>query len=211
MLKVIELRLRESRDPISIGRVRASLPAVAACVLNVVDDVRQEQLQGPYGSVLETWVESLEDWAAIRGIERAWEIPPPAAAYHVSERVQKTGVLGTAEDGRTHGAKAIYLVRRRSELSDAEATRLWKAHAPVAREHHTGMARYVQNGVIEALTTNAPVYHGIAVLHFPTLEDFEERMYSSPVGRESIRRDAERLVEESVGLVCGEFVLRAPA
>lgn len=211
MQKVIELGLPGTHEPMSVGRARAACPTVAGCVLNIVEGpAGPAGSLAPYSTVLETWVESLEDYVAILEEERARGLPPPAAAYQVSERVQKDAWLGAPEVGRTPGAKVIYLVRRRQELSDAEASRLWKAHAPVAREHHVGMARYVQNGVIRALGEDAPVYHGIAVLHFPTFEDFERRMYSSPQGRETVQRDADQLVEESIALICGEFVLKAP-
>jgi hypothetical protein len=127
--------------------------------------------------------------------------------YQVSERVQLEG-SGRGGPGQTPGVKAIYLVRRHADLSDQEAKQRWKEHAPLARQHHVGMDRYVQNGVIRALTPDAPIVNGIAELHFPTLDDLVQRMYGSKEGREAISRDAAGLVAESTVLYTTEHILR---
>jgi EthD domain len=111
--------------------------------------------------------------------------------------------------GGRRASKTIYLVRRREEIDDREAKRRWQEHASLARQHHVGMSRYVQNGVIAALTPGAPVVHGIAELSFPTREDLEKRMYGSVEGRQAIASDAAGLVAEATPLYTSEYILRA--
>jgi len=130
-------------------------------------------------------------------------------SYHVSERVQLDDGRAPIPGERSPGVKAIYIVRRNAALSDAEAKQRWKEHAPVAREHHVGMRRYVQNGVIDCLSAGAPIVNGIAELHFPTLADLEERMYDSEAGRAAVAADVSTLVAESAALYTSEYVLKA--
>ena len=162
-----------------------------------------------YDAVLECWFEAIEDftpWA-----QRWLALPEarPAWVYHVAERVQLDSHAGAAIDGRSPGIKTIYLVRRGEGLDDREAKRRWQEHAPLARRHHVGMSRYVQNGVIAALTPGAPLVHGIAELSFPTREDLDKRMYGSVEGRRAIAADAAGLVAEATPLYTSEYVLRA--
>ncbi len=157
----------------------------------------------PYDVVSEMWFDGEAELpAGPVGAGATWH-------YRVAERIQLDR-RGTWPAGtRSPGVKAIYLVRRPDGLSAQDAARLWREHAPVAREHHIGMAKYVQNGVIESLTPGAPIVHGIAELHFPAIEDFRERMYDSPEGREVVAADAARLVGEATMLLASEYIVRA--
>jgi hypothetical protein len=190
-------------------RAAAAPPAVAGLTVNVVD------LEGPgRPAAPPRWDAVLELWLAEAGLDPnvlAAALAGDSAAvhlYHVVERVQLDHTRTWALGERSPGVKAIYATRRPEGLDAREAARLWREHAPLARRHHTGMSRYVQNGVIEALTPDAPVVHGFAVLHFPTLSDLEERMYDSAEGRRAIAADAARLVAEAIPLFTGEYILR---
>jgi uncharacterized protein (TIGR02118 family) len=184
-------------------------------VIDLVDVERPDDTAPLYDAVLEAWA---EDAAQIDALARRYD-PGAAAAdrdttatgyfYAVSERVQLDHARTWAVGQRSPGVKVIYLTRRPAGLDAREAARLWREHAPLARRHHAGMSRYVQNGVIEALTPGAPVVHGIAELHFPTMEDLEQRMYDSPAGRAVIAADAARLVAEAIPLYTSEYILRA--
>lgn len=183
-----------------VARARQLVPGLERCVVNLADvETRAPAPYAtpPYGAVVEAWTGS--------GALPAF--PAGVHGYEVREQVQLEHALAPAADGRTPGVKAIYLVRRRDDLDDAEAKRRWRAHAPTAREHHKGMSRYVQNGVVQALTPASPLYHGIAILHFPTVSDLEERMYASERGREAVRRDVEGLVAESLPLYTSEYIV----
>ncbi len=162
----------------------------------------------PYALVTELWYPALEAYEA-SAIWRSHEGLAALVAYDVSERVQKDHVRTWPPGSPSPGVKAIYLVRRRDELSDAQARQRWSSHADIAREHHAGMSRYVQNGVRRALTPGAPLRHGIAMLHFPTLEDLEMRMYDSEEGRRVVQQDVDGLVAESIPLFTTEHILKA--
>jgi hypothetical protein len=167
---------------------------------------------GPYDIVEEAWFETGDDLATAlecgvvnRG---AQALISQTYVYQVSERVQMDDRRGPHVGERSPGVKAIYLVRRNEQLNDQEARQRWKDHAPLAKAHHAGMSRYVQNGVIAALTAGAPTVNGIAELHFPTQDDLEQRLYDSEQGRDAIRADVSTLVAESVALYTSEYVLR---
>ncbi len=200
-----------------LPRRLAASPAPLRCVLNLVDvpaPAGKSSTATPYAAVIELWFETFEfndGWDGFAGWRMGTDGFPSAAAahvYHVKEVVQLDDAEPRPLGRRAAGVKAIYLVRRHAALSDAEARQRWREHAPLARTHHAGMLRYVQNGVITALTPGAPLIHGIAELRFPTYDDFERRMFDSAAGRAAIAADAGGLVAEAVPLFCGEYVLR---
>lgn len=163
----------------------------------------------PYDVAIEGWYESPEDFQDAYLRLPLDEQPARCAVYQVRERIQLDGEQGRPLGERSPGVKVIYLVRRNAALSDAEAKQRWKEHAPLAKQHHAGMSRYVQNAVLQPLSLDAPVVHGIAELHFPTREDLEQRMYGSEEGRAAIAADTATLVAESTPLYTSEYVLLA--
>ncbi len=181
-------------------------------VVNLVDvEPKVEQRAAPrYDAATEMWFETLDDYRACEDeIGRSLHgLAGVAYTYHVSERIQLDEQAPVGPGSRSPGVKAVYLTRRIEGLSEEEAKRRWKAHAPLAVKHHSGMAKYVQNGVYSAITPGAPVIHGVAELHFPTLADLEERMYDSAEGRQAIAADVAGLVAESTVLYTSEYVLR---
>jgi len=103
------------------------------------------------------------------------------------------------DDGRATVAR-ISFVRRAPGLTRAEFARHWtEVHAPLAREHHPGICRYVQNVVVEPLTPGAPEVDGIAELGFASIQDLRERMYDSPEGRETIAADVRTFLDVGTG------------
>jgi EthD domain len=191
--------LRESSDPkrFIVNLVDVEPPPEAA-------NVAQR-----YDAVLECWFEAIEDFTPWAQRRLATPEAGTVWVYHVSERVQLDSHPEGGADGRSPGIKTIYLVRRREGLDDREAKRRWQEHALLARRHHVGMSRYVQNDVVAALKPGAPVVHGIAELTFPTREDLEKRMYGSVEGRQAIASDAAGPVAEATPLYTSEYILRA--
>lgn len=196
----------------SVAQALAGVGRLERFAINVVDVEPASVQQAPhsYVAVIEYWfAEELE--GVVEALESAWAAAPTTAAlrhwrYHVSERIQLGAHNAAGSGERSPGVKALYLVRRPDGLSNDTATKGWRQHANTARTHHVGMSRYIQNGVIETLSTGAPVIHGIAELSFPTLEDLEQRMYGSNEGREAISREASALVGEVVALYTSEYV-----
>jgi hypothetical protein len=193
-------------------RLLEGCPALRRYIVNLVDVVPNvgQPVDPRYDAVTEMWFDTPEEYAGCaEEIERSIRaLAGVAYTYHVSERIQLDEQAPAAPGQRSPGVKAIYLTRRLEGLSEEEAKRRWKAHAPLAMKHHSGMAKYVQNGVYSAITPGAPVVHGIAELHFPTLADLEQRMYDSAGGRQAIAADVAGLVAESTVLYTSEYVLR---
>lgn len=157
--------------------------------------------------VTETWIARAGDAPKAPG---PVPLPPGCLAhvYRVQETIQLDETAGWTNRAPSPGVKSIFFSRRHESLDNATARKYWDEHAPVARAHHAGMARYIQNGVVAPLTEGAPVVHGFAVLHFPTMEDLEQRMFDSEQGQAAIRADSQRLVAGSTVVYATEYVLR---
>jgi hypothetical protein len=216
MPKIIELIPASALQlPVECLPGVASRMAVAAEAEGLVLDIADQRPAGspepPYAAVIEAWFRTVEDYLLARGhLAPALRNPDAVVAYAVTERIQKEHQVTRRPGLATPGVKAVYLVRRLAQLSDNEARQRWRSHAAIAREHHTGMSRYVQNAVRQRLGPDAPVYHGIAVLHFPSIEDLEQHMYDSEEGRRKVQEDVQGLVAESLPLYTTELILRQP-
>jgi uncharacterized protein (TIGR02118 family) len=118
---------------------------------------------------------------------------PTIEAYLVDERRQwddyPAPVVGRAS-----------FVHRVPSLTRRGFAEHWSTvHAPLARAHHPGVCRYVQNVVIEPLTPGAPDVDGIAELSFRSETDRLDRMYDSPEGKQIIREDVGRFLDAPAG------------
>jgi uncharacterized protein (TIGR02118 family) len=124
--------------------------------------------------------------------------------------VQKDYSRNWATGDRSPGIKGVFMVTRRPDLTREAFAKHWhEGHAPLARKHHIGLARYVQNVSLGPLTVGAPDYDGFATLHFLTADDMRERYYDSPQGFEIIAADVRRFIgTPSMQMNCGEYILR---
>ena len=135
--------------------------------------------EGP--TVVMVWSSSPVEAAALFG--------RPARRWVVEERVQWGADV-------VPGLTRAVFVRRVPSLTRAAFADHWSdRHAPLARVHHPGMARYVQNVVLSGDDES----DGIAELGFPTREDLEQRMYDSDEGRRVIGEDVARFIDVSAG------------
>ncbi|MFA5884902.1 MAG: EthD domain-containing protein [Acidimicrobiia bacterium] len=129
----------------------------------------------------------------------AW-FDAPVAAYLVDERVQIEWTRDWADGTPTPAIEQCSFVRRLPALTRAEFAAHWNdRHAPLVPVHHPGVARYVQNPVIESLTANAPDVDGIAQLYFHTAHDLHERFYDSPEGQRTVGEDVARFIDRPRG------------
>jgi hypothetical protein len=130
--------------------------------------------------------------------------------YLVSPVTQWDRVAPVEPGERTPGVKAMFISRRHENLDIKAAEKAWREHRIAAEKYHNYATRYVQNGVIAALTPDAPVWHGCAELFYPTLEDLEQRFVGGTIeGEVEIAKDAARFVADSYPLFTSEYVLRA--
>ena len=174
----------------------------------------------PFEVVTEMWFDSFEDFKdparfyaspasgeLLRDDLR--EMGAKVFDYLIVETIQWDRTPKPAVGERTPGVKAILSTRRRETIPNKEVEALWRKHSIAAAKYHCYATSYIQDGVITALTPDAPVVHGIAELFFPTKEDLEERFYGGTIeGEQAIAADAGPFVADAIGLYASEYVLR---
>lgn len=136
----------------------------------------------------------------------------PATAYLVEERVQIEWSRDWPDRTPTPGVEQISFVRRIPDLTRARFAAHWsERHARLVPRHHPGVARYVQNVVVEPLTEGAPEIDGIAQLYFRTALDMRERFYDSEEGRRIVGEDVARFIDRDKGwgIIAQETWLRS--
>ena len=130
------------------------------------------------------------------------------ASVRVLETVEKD-MLPRLGIGPAPGVKFLALMSFHDDLSAQAARRLWAHHAPLALRVHAGMARYVRDWV-ETIGPDAlpvPRFHGIAELHFPSVETMMTRWFDSEAGRVAIVQDVGHFLARATRLYTTEHVL----
>jgi uncharacterized protein (TIGR02118 family) len=96
------------------------------------------------------------------------------------------------------GVKMVSFVKRAAQLTHEQFVRHWtENHAPLARQHHLGLANYTQNVVRRTYTPGGAGIDGIAELQFRTRESYETEFYDSEEGKAAIRADVPRFITRS--------------
>lgn len=131
----------------------------------------------------------------------------PQASARVLETVEKDDLLRPV--GVAPGVKFLSLMRFHADLPEPAARRLWAHHAPLALRVHIGMARYVRDWVLALAPETAPRFHGIAELHFPSVEAMTTRWFDSESGRAAIVHDVGHFLDRATRLYTTEHVLKA--
>jgi uncharacterized protein (TIGR02118 family) len=122
-------------------------------------------------------------------------------ARHTSAHYRAREVLHWDELGEaTSGAVVLtYLVRRRADLSFAAFEAHYRErHAPLARIHHPGIARYVQNFIEPRAGESAPI-DAISELWFRSEGDARTRFYRDDESTRVIGEDVRRFVDLRAG------------
>ena len=79
----------------------------------------------------------------------------------------------------TPGVKSLSLVAKPHDLSLDEFKERYRNHGAVAREHHGGCWRYVQNIMVGPVTLPpGKIIHAVSELWFHSLDDYIERFYT---------------------------------
>lgn len=117
---------------------------------------------------------------------------PVTAALHRTLEVLHWDELGPPEP---QAVVITYFVRRRADLSfDAFAAHYREQHAPLARMHHPGIARYVQN-FVERCDGDAAEIDAISELWFRSEQDARSRFYRDDGSRRVIAEDVRRFID----------------
>jgi uncharacterized protein (TIGR02118 family) len=122
-------------------------------------------------------------------------------ARHTSAQYRAREVLHWDELGEVAAGAVVlaYLVRRRPDLSFAAfETHYRERHAPLARIHHPGIARYVQNFIEHRAAGSAPV-DAISELWFSTEHDARTRFYRDEESTRVIGEDVRRFIDLRAG------------
>jgi uncharacterized protein (TIGR02118 family) len=141
------------------------------------------------------------------------ELPTGArlvGAYRVEQLVRLDYERTWGDGEPSPGVSLICLVHRRPDLTWQAYSAHWRDnHGPLALRRQPGFWRYVQNHVLEHLTTTTPDFDGIGELHFRTAQAVFGEMFDSEEGQVEIMDDTYRFMshEGSTTLPSREWLL----
>ena len=93
------------------------------------------------------------------------------------------------------GVKMVSFVRSRADLDRDEFERRYRAHVDVARRHHGGVSRYVQNLVSSPATPSSPACDAVSELWFDSLDDWRERFYTDESSAGAVGEDTTAFID----------------
>lgn len=111
------------------------------------------------------------------------------ASYEVDERV----VWDEPIDGDVYSMFAFF----RPPAGADDWIERYREHAAVARVHHPGIRRYVQNVVTAQSSEGRWTMSGISELHFAGRDSYGEQFWLSDESRMVVQRDFERFSDPS--------------
>lgn len=107
--------------------------------------------------------------------------------------------------------KLIFLCRRRPDITHERYRELLlSGHVPIALKHHPTMRRYVVN-IVEQSPAGWDALDSIGELWFDSLDDFRDRLYDSPAGRQIVERDVAGFMGGADAYATTEHVQRMPS
>jgi hypothetical protein len=89
--------------------------------------------------------------------------------------------------------------RKAGVTRDEFVTRYRDGHGPLAREHHPGMARYVQRFVVPEPGAPEPAVDAVAELTFRSAADRRDRFYATPDSQRIVLADVDGYMDRAVG------------
>ncbi len=193
------------------------LTAASACLVDATPAVPPWQRPGepvapaepPFDAVIDLWGPRTALAAALATLGALLPDAPRASA-RVAETVEKDE-LPRPPHAAAPGVTFLSLMTFRDDLPAPAARRLWAHHATLALQVHVGMARYVRDWVEELSPAALPVprFHGIAELHFPSVEAMMTRWFDSEAGRAAIVHDTGHFLARATRLYTTEHILKA--
>lgn len=99
-------------------------------------------------------------------------------------------------------------VCRLSEITHQEFSKRWDQHAPIAKEHHPGIARYTQNVIHQRegkfsdpdlAASFEKEFDGVAELFFHSMQDMADGMRKDETSTEIVYADINRFLDLEAG------------
>jgi hypothetical protein len=151
-------------------------------------------------AVLRVWTEGTPSWHLPHSeqlvADRLLAVGDAAVGWRVDERVAWDYDRDWPDGARTPGVKQISLVAALPSLPLEQFRARYHAHADVARVHHIGVWRYVQNIVTAPALAGSPAgVHGLSELWFRHLDDMLERMYTGPDSPAAVYADTSGFID----------------
>jgi hypothetical protein len=143
--------------------------------------------------------EATQQLASVVDGASGWRVEETIAWDYDAERA--TGDVAPGKywgDGQpTPGVKFVSLVAKPPDLPLDEFKERYRNHGAVAREHHGGCWRYVQNIVVGPVTLPpGKIIHAVSELWFHSLEDFVDRLYTRrPESVEAVAEDTKGFID----------------
>ena len=138
----------------------------------------------PHAGLVLAWPRDEAEYAAAES-----ELARHASAHYRAREVLHWDELGAADTG---AVVLVYLVRRRADLSFAAFEAHYRErHAPLARIHHPGIARYVQNFI----EPHVAEFDAISELWFRSEGDARTRFYRDQESTRVIGEDVRRFID----------------
>jgi uncharacterized protein (TIGR02118 family) len=189
-------------------------PGLVGYATNVVDDqallapnVGRDARELPFDGLTALQFIDLKDFtdparryaskeAEMRITEDSNQLIASAHGYMVEEALQWDRLEPQPEGTPSLGFKVIALSRRAAGISKENFISHYRTvHTELARKHHPGISRYIQNFVVNKLTPETPDIDAFAELHFATREDFTDRFYATPESRQIIWDDVKAFAD----------------
>jgi hypothetical protein len=111
------------------------------------------------------------------------------AVLHLEESLGWDGPLGP------DAVKMVSFVVRLPSIDRAKFEQDYSEHVAVARVHHPGVGRYVQNLVTEGTGEGAAGVEAISELWYPSAEDFLTRFYANEESPAVVKADNEEYID----------------
>ena len=93
------------------------------------------------------------------------------------------------------GVKMVSFVRSRRDLDRPEFEHRYRNHVEVARVHHAGVTRYVQNIVTSPATPTSPPCDAISELWFASEDEWRSRFYTGEGSPEAVAEDTTGFID----------------
>lgn len=157
--------------------------------------------RAPYDGLASFYFETLEDYMEADGagtsselrrdfLDNQGRLLKECHTYVVEEVVHWDNLSGRHKGKTSPGFKIIPFSHRSPRVGQREFFDHYReVHSSLAREHHPGISRYVQNFVIDRIGEGVPEADTTAELHFACFEDYRDKFYAHTESPKIIGRD----------------------